>query len=644
MMSTHNVLPPRRRRRTQLACNPCRARKTGCDGRRPVCTLCSMKAMGDQCAYQERPSSSKTLTLSDVNNRLQSLEVKVRGDPHLRRNVGDTPLASGSSTVIPVLMEQSASHQSHDAAEETVYGPSSNISFLQEVIQLQDPEMDTTQSAQSSACPNERTMPDLLGFTEVQSPSLAHDVDLVSLPDRQLADTLFRCFWDFIHPVFPILHRPSIATMYGHLWEQSMPLTYRYKQTNDDVVFHAILNMVLALGCQRSDQIPSAQRNQFSDSFYRRSYRLVSIETLDFSSLQIVQLLLLRAIYLHYTTYADRCWNMVGVALRVAQGLGLHLEQTASSKNQLKREMRRRVWHNCVALDRLSATTFGRPVLHCRPHTVPLPEPIDDEYLSEIDEGCQPEDSPSRITFFVYNMKLFEILDDILSKFYSHGYQNFAQDEPVKSAQYLSDIPRLCSELDHFLEGLPSHLKADCDMGTVEDESASCFHMQAMVLKSRVLYIRLLLLRPSILIETRRSVPNQRPINNNTTVCLQRSYLREINLLCVSTCHEVLEEIHRNLGSLRQTSAWHTLLFTFGAASTLLAASLCPDLEVNLDFDPAKTSWERALQIFEFHKSHVESAAKGIEALVRYRLRFSTLAKQGKRRDSRLTGAHYTES
>ncbi|RKK76945.1 hypothetical protein BFJ68_g17206 [Fusarium oxysporum] len=142
-----------------------------------------MKAMGDQCAYQERPSSSKTLTLSDVNNRLQSLEVKVRGDPHLRRNVGDTPLASGSSTVIPVLMEQSASHQSHDAAEETVYGPSSNISFLQEVIQLQDPEMDTTQSAQSSACPNERTMPDLLGFTEVQSPSLAHDVDLVSLPD-----------------------------------------------------------------------------------------------------------------------------------------------------------------------------------------------------------------------------------------------------------------------------------------------------------------------------------------------------------------------------------------------------------------------------------------------------------------------------
>jgi hypothetical protein len=243
-------------------------------------------------------------------------------------------------------------HQLHDAEEGTVYGPSSNISFLREVIELQAPEMDTEQPSQSTTCPEERTMPDLLGFTVVQSPSLAYNVDPISLPERQFTDALFYCFWDFIHPVFPILHRPSFITTYDHLWQQVMPSAHPCEKINDDVVFHATLNMVLALGCQRSEQIPSAQRNQFADSFYRRSHRLVSIETLDFSSLEIVQLLLLRAIYLHYTTYANRCWNMVGVALRVAQGLGLHLEQTSPSKNQLKREMRRRVWHNCITLDR----------------------------------------------------------------------------------------------------------------------------------------------------------------------------------------------------------------------------------------------------------------------------------------------------
>ncbi|KAF5681232.1 hypothetical protein FHETE_21 [Fusarium heterosporum] len=330
--------------------------------------------------------------------------------------------------------------------------------------------------------------------------------------------------------------------MYDKLWQQSISPACSYKQTNDEVVFHATLNMVFALGCQRSEHISSAERIRFADSFYKRSQQLISIETLDFSSLQIVQLLLLRAIYLHYTKYADRCWNMVGVAVRVAQGLGLHLEQSSSSSNQLKREMRRRVWHNCIALDRLSATTFGRPVLHSRRHAIPLPEPIDDEYLSESDEGCQPENSPSRISFFIHSMKLFDILDEVLRLFYSHGYQNLADDGTVIPAQYLSDLPRLCSELDQFVENLPDHLKPGSYMGAVE--------------------------------------------------------------------------------------------VTFAAASTLLAASLFPDLEVNLDLDPAKTSWKRALQIFEFHKSHVESAAKGIEALEKYRMRFSSFAKKHQSIDS----------
>jgi hypothetical protein len=70
-------------------------------------------------------------------------------------------------------------------------------------------------------------------------------------------------------------------------------------------------------------------------------------------------------------------------------------------------------------------------------------------------------------------------------------------------------------------------------------------------------------------------------------------------------------------------------IVTFGAASALLAASLCPNLEVNLDLEPAKSSWEKALQVFDYYESHVESAAKGKEALEKYRQRFSALTRQG---------------
>jgi hypothetical protein len=233
-----------------------------------------------------------------------------------------------------------------------IHGPSSNISFFKQVLQLKDNKEHTEPPGELLPSPEERGMPDLIGFTVNQPHNLAQNMDPVSLPDRQLSDALLQCFSHCIHPIFPILHWPSLTTMYDRLWQPALSVDCYYNRGRDDLVFHAILNMVLALGCQYIEHIPATQRSQFADSFYRRSQQLISVETLDFSSLQIVQLLLLRGLYLHYTNYADRCWNIIGVALRVAQGLGLHLEEAVAPKNQLNREMRRRVWHNCVALDR----------------------------------------------------------------------------------------------------------------------------------------------------------------------------------------------------------------------------------------------------------------------------------------------------
>ncbi len=45
--------PGQRRRKARLACNPCRARKTGCDGRKPVCSACSLRGWEDKCGYPD---------------------------------------------------------------------------------------------------------------------------------------------------------------------------------------------------------------------------------------------------------------------------------------------------------------------------------------------------------------------------------------------------------------------------------------------------------------------------------------------------------------------------------------------------------------------------------------------------------------
>jgi len=54
--------PPNKRRKTQLACHPCRTRKTGCDGHRPHCSSCVMRGWQDRCGYQEKETYPLTST------------------------------------------------------------------------------------------------------------------------------------------------------------------------------------------------------------------------------------------------------------------------------------------------------------------------------------------------------------------------------------------------------------------------------------------------------------------------------------------------------------------------------------------------------------------------------------------------------
>ncbi|KAF6786569.1 transcriptional regulatory protein [Colletotrichum sojae] len=647
-------VPPRKRRKAQLACNPCRARKSGCDGARPVCSACRSKGLQQQCAYQESVlRTSSRPTLSELHQRLQRLESSPAppGLPPAGVSPLPGPTASGPVPELPVgtgigaglgipsppgadrgPAKTSSAHganhhqtttSSHD--DETVYGPSSNISFLRQVTQAADPRNSSHSPGDDQDKATDST-PTVLGFSAAQPRSPDPPPEPLMLPERWLADDLLASFWEFVHPVFPILHRPSFAASYEALWQ---PGHSRGRHDFKDVVFHSTLSIVLALGAQRT-----VEQVSMADKFYRQSIRLVSVDALDHSSLQVVQLLLLRGVYLHYTSYADRCWNTVGVALRVAQGLGLHREGNGVA-SQLRREMRRRVWHCCLTLDRLTATTFGRPVLMSRANSVPVPAAIDDEYLSETVEGEQPLCRPSYLVFFVHSLELFDILGDVLAKFYEDADDHNAGDV----SQSLSDVLRLSSRLEDISDSFPSYLREEATLTRYDEDLAACLQMQANILKSRVLWIRLLLLRPLLLAEARRDrrSRNDRRLSGSSFT-LRESLGRAANALCVDTAHDVLQEMYEKLGSVRQNSAWHVLLFTFAAASTLVVATLCPGLQVSFDTEPARTSWDRALWIFDFHKKHVASAARGIEVLERFRA--SVVAVSGQ--DVRLgkTGIH----
>lgn len=175
------------------------------------------------------------------------------------------------------------------------------------------------------------------------------------LPRRRNADDFLACYWEFTHPLFPVLHKPSFLKQYQQLWANEKESEVRDLDSLglEELIFNATINLVFALGCKYSNLVAPAQKNSMSDEFYQKSRHLLLFEVLDSTSLSLVQMMCLTGVYLQSTQHANRCWNSVGLAIRVAQSLGLHLNEVTGKKiPQLEREMRRRVWHTCVNLDR----------------------------------------------------------------------------------------------------------------------------------------------------------------------------------------------------------------------------------------------------------------------------------------------------
>jgi hypothetical protein len=234
-----------------------------------------------------------------------------------------------------------------DNDDVALYGDSSTIAFARQVA-----------SGGESHRPSDRNMRPSMYITPPSGtsdktsrleplPPPESDTDNFVLPFRRNADNYLRCFWNFVHPLFPVLHKPSFTARYESLWESQSPVD----ESDENVTFIPTLNLAFALGCQFSDLVPAEKKVKAAAAFYGRSRSLLLYDILGSMQVTVVQWLLLSAIYLQSTSLATTCWTSVGLAIRLAQNLGLHLEPSVV-ECQVDREMRRRVWHTCVVLDR----------------------------------------------------------------------------------------------------------------------------------------------------------------------------------------------------------------------------------------------------------------------------------------------------
>ncbi|KAJ8102338.1 fungal-specific transcription factor domain-containing protein [Lipomyces tetrasporus] len=164
---------------------------------------------------------------------------------------------------------------------------------------------------------------------------------------RHVADALINAYFSIYHTSYPFIHEESFRGQYsGHIARPA------------DNVWEILFNTVLALGawCLVNESSCADM------AFYQNVKMHLTADVFETGSLPLVQALILLSNYVQKRNRPNSGWNFIGLAHRMATGLGLHREFPGWSSSPLKQEMRRRAWWGLYMFDAGAAITFGRPV------------------------------------------------------------------------------------------------------------------------------------------------------------------------------------------------------------------------------------------------------------------------------------------
>ncbi|GAA5829418.1 hypothetical protein JCM3766R1_001091 [Sporobolomyces carnicolor] len=204
---------------------------------------------------------------------------------------------------------------------------------------------------------------------------------------------------------------------------------------------------------------------------------LRSEDILDNSNVPNIQALLLYAFTgeSEKGTAASKTWNILGLAIRMAQDLGLHRRLGTERKEQSEAdhaELRRRVWGGCLIADRWMAAIYGQPMMiDLADCDTLLPSVFDIRPNRDFNSDHRP---------YLFNSALISLsvlLGRILKAVYSPtGILMLSE----------KDAKELVSDLAAWVDGLPEELKFEGP----EKSSPEQGYLHLLYIPVRFLYTR----------------------------------------------------------------------------------------------------------------------------------------------------------
>ncbi|KAK1780137.1 fungal-specific transcription factor domain-containing protein [Copromyces sp. CBS 386.78] len=426
-----------RRQRASRACETCHARKVRCDAASlgVPCTNCV--AFSIECRIPT-PKRKKTAAQSTTTAPSKDSDSE-RGDteersPHQAGThntfpAGTRPAAAyhtqEGTPATSANVEEQAKKEEYDNATLANYmnlvmkpkftrapiteagrvaymGESSNLTLLvhdrqsdSDVVHYPLPEHVRGNKARLSE----------LDSTEIE---ILHQRGAFLLPPRSLCDELIESYFQWVHPIVPVINRTKFMRQYRDpknppslLLLQAMLLAGSRVCTNPQLMD------------ANGSAAPAAL------TFYKRAKALYEAGYED-DRVTIVQSLLLMGWYWEGPEDVTKnvfYWSRV--ATIVAQGSGMHRSVEGSQLSKADKRLWKRIWWSLFTRDRSTAVALGRPC-HINLDDSDVEMLTEDDFIED-EPDCPSEYPPDEIhvQFFLQYVKLCEIMGLVLSQQYS---------------------------------------------------------------------------------------------------------------------------------------------------------------------------------------------------------------------------------
>ncbi|EMD64151.1 hypothetical protein COCSADRAFT_171218 [Bipolaris sorokiniana ND90Pr] len=352
-------------------------------------------------------------------------------------------------------------------------------------------------------------------WTDCDDVNIDFYVDPHEMPQPHIAEHLLQCYMSKIHDSFPILPRREFTEQtrvyFGALQSGNAPSL--------NPKWQIILNLVFAIGANYAHLNEGWLANEHITYQARaRAFGLSEAAVASHPDVPQIQSLGLLGFYWLSVGQVNRAWTIVGIALRSAYSLGLHVRNEDPSANAKKRESLVQIWWSLYSLERMLSIITGRPSIvvdsYC---SVPLPMTnpedgraegttaayvnIGDTSISHLapfpvpsnvaanrpvtPQGfAKPSTSPG--LYFRAGVQLSIITQNILTSLYSAGTMIRSPSDVQQDSTFL------CQRLDQWVSSLPLELRPHGDGRGPSDG----FSRERVLLKFQFCSARILLTRP----------------------------------------------------------------------------------------------------------------------------------------------------